>query len=299
MREGWYQVLFERDLVEGVTPVDFVRPLFALKTRKGVRVFDAVCPHRGANLAYGGVPDQDAIVCPFHDRRIGLGASCGSGYEVKEYRTLLVGGMLFVGLSDHPDDEFVSLMTELDRDHYFINGFTLPVNVPADMVIENGFDATHFRPVHGVRNTPQLQVERVSANELVAAGAFMVPLSPWQRELSESGLLQVPYRARAFGPGVLVSHMGGEDPYYVITCAAPVAPRRGVARLSIAVPSGPGGAPPDADRCEYLLRQMQSGLEKDQRVWDRMVLDTPNRFAPEDASVVAFRQFVNSLAEVK
>src|SRR3954471_10338253 len=96
MRYGWYQLAFERELSAELTPLRSALPLVALRTRKGVRVFDAVCPHRGAHLGFGGRADQDAIICPFHGYRIGIGTQCEEkAYRVREYSTLLVGGMLF------------------------------------------------------------------------------------------------------------------------------------------------------------------------------------------------------------
>lgn len=294
MREGWYQVLFERDLADGLTVVPSARPLVALRTRKSVRVFDATCPHRGAHLAYGGLPAGDEVICPFHHRRIGIGSDCGSGYAVREYPTLVVGGMVFACFASKPIESLPKFMMDLDRTHYYVPGFELAVDVPGEMVIENGFDATHFRPVHGVKNEPSLAVHVNASGDFMADGTFTVPASRWQRSAQESGLVAVPYQARAFGAGVLVSHMGGDDPYYVITSAMPTAPGKATARLSIAVPGGT--SVPSAEGCDYLLRQMQAGLEKDQAVWRHLIIDAPANFEPEDASVVAFRQYLDTLS---
>jgi hypothetical protein len=95
----------------------------------------------------------------------------------------------------------------------------------------------------------------------------------------------------------MLSHMGGVDSYWVITAATPLSPRECVVRLSVAIPAGPGGAAPSQERCSYLLRQAQVGLEKDLVIWEHLSHDTPPRFTAEDASVIAFRRYLRQLEE--
>ena len=62
---GWYQAACEQDLGEGLTPVSFgSRRLMAVKRDGTVRVFDAVCPHRGASLAHGGKLEGEWALVP-------------------------------------------------------------------------------------------------------------------------------------------------------------------------------------------------------------------------------------------
>jgi ribosomal protein S12 methylthiotransferase accessory factor len=61
MRSGWFQVAFERELSRDVTALEIEKPLIAVRTASAIRVFAAVCPHRGAHLGHGGRLDQDAI----------------------------------------------------------------------------------------------------------------------------------------------------------------------------------------------------------------------------------------------
>jgi 3-ketosteroid 9alpha-monooxygenase subunit A len=292
---GWYQIAFERDLHEGVNEIAAWRPLMALRTRKGLRVFDATCPHRGANLAWGGCPDGDSIRCPFHDRRIGLGADMGSGYQVREYPVLTVGGMVFACFSERHEHGFRALMQQLDRDHYFVAGFATPARVAAELVIENGFDCTHFGPVHSVLGGPGMQARSSEHGEFSAQGTFLLPASPWQQTSEEQGRVAVPYRARAFSAGIVVSEMGGADPYWVITTAMPTAEHECIIRLSIAVPAGADGAAPNAERCSYLIHQCKLGIESDLVVWEHLQPAFAARYAPEDRVVVQFRKFLSGL----
>ena len=80
MHLGWMQVAFSEDLREDVHPVDVAdRALVAVRSDAGYRVFDGRCPHRGAHLGYGGTPDGDVLVCPFHGHRVHLGPTGRTG----------------------------------------------------------------------------------------------------------------------------------------------------------------------------------------------------------------------------
>src|SRR5205814_490494 len=140
-----------------------------------VDVFDAVCPHRGAHLAYGGRLTAQTVVCPFHGHRIGLGGVSGDGFCVRAYATLVHGGGVFVRLSDRVEPDFARAVQELGEDHTFVPGFEMTTRTTMEVVIENGFDSAHFRSVHGLLSRPGLAVERGRFGELVAEGRFEIP----------------------------------------------------------------------------------------------------------------------------
>jgi 3-ketosteroid 9alpha-monooxygenase subunit A len=296
MRGGWHQVAFRRELTAEVTPLQIERPLVAVRAGDRIRVFDAVCPHRGAHLGHGGTLDGAAIVCPFHARRVGLGAASGLAECVAEHPTLSVGGMVFARLSSDGSGELESMLRAIDRDHYYIAGFSMNVPCPAELVIENGFDAAHFQPVHAVCEPPRLEVVAAADGAMRAQGRFVLPRSLWQS--GPGNTVTVPYTACALSPGIVLSHLGGQHPYYVLTAATPLAPRECLVRLSVAVPAGPGGVAPDTERCEYLIAQMQRGLEQDLVIWRHLSVGAPQRYTVEDAPVAAFRRYVNRFPEL-
>lgn len=288
MRNGWHQVAFKRDVTAPVTALDCSRPMFALRTRNGLRIFDATCPHRGANLGVNGKPDGDgAIICPFHGRRIGLGAPCDGGF-VREHETLEIGGLVLVRV-DGRDNGLRAVLSEMDRNHFFIAGFALTVNAGPELVIENAFDEAHFQPVHDVCNEPVFTKCASVAGEHAVSGTFMLPASPWQE--TGGAIVSVPYTARAFSAGIVVSHMGGRHPYHVITCATSRANGGSTIRLSIALPGDAEGRAPDTEKCQYLLRQMRAGLEKDITIWSSLCADPIPGADRSDAFVREFRRF--------
>ena len=298
VRSGWYQVAFEREIRNDITPLGIEKPLVAAKTPRGIRIFDGICPHRGANLGYGGKVAADAIICPFHGKPIRMGHADGSKYCVTERPALTVGGLVFVCLSPEIDTGFRAALLELDKDHYFVAGFTLEVNAPAELVIENGFDATHFHPVHRVCKPPRLEIIPSSDRELRAAGEFVLPPSPWQKSAKDGDPVAVPYCATSFGPGLILSSMGGHHPYSVLTSATPVSKRKALVRLSLIVPPGPHGKAPVPASCEYLLEQSKKGLEADMVIWNHMDFDSPVHYSPEDNTVIEYRKFLNRFPSV-
>lgn len=291
MHGGWQQLIFERDAGESLTPVDLdARRLVVMRGEGSLRVFDADCPHRGAHLGHGGRIDGDAIICPFHAKRIRLGSEDGGALCVREHRSLGYGGMLFVLLDETREHGLRLLLEQLGSDHVFVPGFELAVRAPAQLVIENAFDDAHFRPVHQVGNDPRFEVLPSEHGELAIGGSFAVPPSPWQRSETD-GLVEAPFVARAFSPNLVISHLGGSHPYWIITSATATDARASMVRLSLAVPRDRNGDAPDTELCRYLLLQSRAGILKDAQIWEHLDLEAPQQLDERDATVAAFRDF--------
>jgi len=295
MHRGWYQLAYERDLKQGLNPAWIgEHPLMLVRRGDDIGAYDASCPHRGANLCIGGQLEEDTVVCPFHGYRVALGDQ-GDGLRVKQYRVLSLGGLVFIRDSDGLDCGFEDYLTELDREHYLVPGFTMELRTRPELVIENAFDNTHFRPVHGIRNEPQFQRRESRAGELGVTGTFVVPASPWQKSAAQGEMVSVPFTATAFSPSLVVSELGGMDPYFMITSALPTEAGCTV-RLSLALKPQPGGRPPSQEGARYLLRQATAGLEKDKPIWEHLPADAPFNPVPADQWVLAFRAFADGFA---
>lgn len=293
MEAGWYQAAFERELHDELTAAEIGEvPLVLVRSPERLRAFDAACPHRGAHLAYGGKLDGAAIVCPFHGKRIQLEAT--GRYRVREHRVLGFGGMVFVGLGEHCDNGFAELLDKLAVSHLFLPGFTMTVAVTADWVIENAFDGSHFRPVHGIGNDPSLEVVAPEPGDeltLTARGIFLLPPSPWRRTGGEPA--EVPFVAKAFSPHVVITEIGGEFPYTAITAATPRPGGGCRIWFSVAVPAdGHESLPAERARrhYRYLLESSRAGIEQDVPVWEHLQPIEPD-YDRADHTVIAFREF--------
>jgi nitrite reductase/ring-hydroxylating ferredoxin subunit len=304
-QHGWYQLAFERDLGQPITALSFAgRALMAVRTPATgqVGIFDAVCPHRGAHLAYGGrlVP-EGVVVCPFHGHRVGLGEVSHDGFCVKGYASLVLGGGVFVRLSDHPGPDFVRGLTELGVGHTFIPGFEMTAHTTIEVVIENGFDNAHFRSVHGLMSLPGLVVRPGPFGELVTEGRFEIPWfgSP-ERASAPASCLQAWYRGHAFSPGTFIAELDGDPPYQyrVMTTATPDDPDGTCTiRLTLILPNAPDGSPPDERFRQGLLEYSRAGLEKDRAIWDRLDPRHLPRFTSNDQAAIAFAEFCRAFGD--
>ena len=292
---GWCLLAFERELSGDLTPaVVGTTRLVVVRSSGGVRVFAADCPHRGADLACGRL-DGERIVCPFHGFRIGLGSAGEAGFRVREYPSLVVGGLVFVRLSDGHENGLTAHLEALDRTHYIVAGFTLPVRVGAAWVTENGLDVAHFREVHGIGTRPGMEVVDGEAGELVARTTFELPHAVGLGGSRGDGPVEVGYEARVFSPWLIVSAVGGARPYVVVTGATSLPDETCVVRLALVAPPH-DGAPPTREWCQGILRNSRDGLEKDRLVWERLSPTAPWRLTPQDAPVLAFRAFCRRFA---
>lgn len=295
---GWFQLAFEAELQpQGVTPLSLAgHPLIAVRAAAGggVRVFDGVCPHRGADLGHGGRLAGDSIVCPFHAHRIGLGAESGDGFRAAEYPSLLQAGGLFVRLSERERPDFPAGLLTLSREHRCVPGFEMAVATSVEVVIENGFDNAHFRAVHGLMSLPGLSCDQGEFGELRAEGRFEIPRTGWYEPPGgASGHLQARYVAHAFSPGVFISELDGDPPYRyrVMTTATPgPAGAATTVRLTLILPDLPG---PNRDPrfVQELLQHSRNGLEQDRSIWERLAPGHVPRLTPTDQAALAFAEF--------
>ena len=201
---GWFQVGFERDVTQDLTAsLIGTQRLVLVRTAKGIRAFDADCPHRGAHLAYGGKLDDHVIICPFHGYRVGLATESQHGFRIREYPVFTIGGLIFVRLSDSHENGFMDYMEGLATNHCFVPGFEMPVKATASLVIENGFDNRHFSAVHGVRNDPKFAIRSGEHGELLIDSVFDIPATLWRPTRPAGELVPVPYAASTFSPGII------------------------------------------------------------------------------------------------
>ena len=158
---GWFSVGTGADLAVGdVRPVSYLeRDLVLFRGEDGdARVFDAHCPHLGANLGVGGRVCGDGIACPFHGWRFD-----GDGHLVevpgvdrtpraaaRTWRVCERNGHIFVwhhagGIS--PSYEVVGYRPIESRwTPWRTNSYRVRVHVQD--LTENIIDRSHFAAVH-------------------------------------------------------------------------------------------------------------------------------------------------------
>jgi 3-ketosteroid 9alpha-monooxygenase subunit A len=289
---GWHQIAYEREIVNEVTAV-FVdsKPLMIVRRPGSLQSYDVQCPHRGANLCEGGKLRSDHIVCPFHGRRIGLDAPGEDGFALSGYRTVTAGGLVFALLDETCDNGFDAYLQALDRTSFIVPGFTVTVRTRPEYVIENALDRRHFSEVHGVTNTPDLQLLETTNGEMAVSARLLTPRpTAWQGQVSSGVDLVV----RIFSPTVCATEVHDEGVTRTVVTAATVdAGGQCHIRVSVAVPPRADGSPPDEAPIRALLRDSRTAIEQDARIWQHLPANARNSFAPDDDLVVQFYRFCN------
>jgi phenylpropionate dioxygenase-like ring-hydroxylating dioxygenase large terminal subunit len=294
MLEGWYQIAYERELLGELTPASAGNhTLMIVKSGGEISTFDSICPHMGTNLAIGGILGEGHIVCPFHNFKIGLGKNEGSQFWVTEYPTLVAGGMVFAFFSNRKIEinPFRSFITGLDQKVFFVPGIKMEILTNFTNVTENAFDSNHFQPIHRVLNTPQLKRVVADRSTLKMTGVFNLPSSPWYASALKGEILQIPYTPQAYSPGLVVSHMGGNPQYWVITSSLPHGSAGSIVYVSIGVYADSNGKQPEEDLLRYMLERMRANLKLDAQIWENMPAERPFTPTANDNGVVAFREY--------
>lgn len=292
---GWYQIAYERELKEDQARVSVGEfQLMLIRSRGRLRAFDAYCPHRGADLTHGKVLDDCTIVCPFHGRHIGLGVLGEDGFAVREYRTLAIGGLIFVLFLDKLDCGLTAFLESLGAIYHFVPGFTVSIQTSPELIVENAFDRRHFFKVHGLDATPELTLAQGLAGEMIVTGHFLTTKpTPWQRQ--EDHYEERPefdFCARVFSPTLCVTELGtGRERPIVLTAATPDSNGGCQVRVSVAYPAKPDGSPPDHQAIRALLRDSRTSIEQDKQIWENLSPCRVNNFVGDDDPVVEYYQF--------
>jgi phenylpropionate dioxygenase-like ring-hydroxylating dioxygenase large terminal subunit len=181
---GWYRVLNADELGAGdVRSVRyFGRELAVARLSGAVRVFDAFCPHLGANVAVGGRIEDDAIACPFHGWRFGNDGTCidipdgrrvPPGACLRAYPAREVNGVIAAFYDEGrrpPAWEVPAIADYGDSTRWAPRQWkSWHVRTHVQEVSENGPDVLHQRSLHGASQVSDAAVE---VNGFVFRGEF-------------------------------------------------------------------------------------------------------------------------------
>jgi 3-ketosteroid 9alpha-monooxygenase subunit A len=292
---GWYLLALAEELAGEVTPVDLGdRVLMVIREGERLRVFDARCPHRGAHLGYGGklAPGRAGacVVCPFHGKRIGLGAGTAR-LCVTEHQSVLAGDALFVRLGADPAEDrgFEQTIKEVGAEKQIVGALVRTIRVPPAYVIENAFDFSHFTAVHGVGRVTGFGLREDDSGAIAVEGDFWTTVPPTAAPagaaLADRGLRSRFY-ARAVSPSLVLTELGPpEISHTLITSASPAGDGGCVVRVAIGV--RPAALPVAAK----LVSGARRAIDQDVVIWEHLDPAAPARFDRSDLPALAFRQF--------
>jgi len=289
LHSGWFFAGMTDELTAPVTPLRIGdRRLIIVADRGGGhRIYDAVCPHRGADLGVGGTLTRAGIVCPFHGRAVSLGLRDGSRYFTPELPSFSAGGALFTALTpDFFDDwGFQAAMIDLAAVQQLFACPPADMRVPQQLVIENAFDLDHFIQVHQIRKVTALGYGRTPDGAAYCEARFQV------RPPGTTGnLVENRFYARAFSPSLVVSELGvpGTGPT-VITTAVPTADGCRVRVINAVRPERNGAV--STRLVDLLTAGAAKALAQDTPIWDNLDVNMVPDFDARDEPVMLFREF--------
>jgi 3-ketosteroid 9alpha-monooxygenase subunit A len=280
LHTGWYLAGMLDEFAAPVTPLRIGnRRLIVVAGRDDEpRIYDAVCPHRGADLGVGGTLTRAGIVCPFHGKAVALGSRPGARYSTPELPSFLAGPALFVALDAAQVDDrgFRAAMTALAAGHALSACPPVDMAVPQQLVIENAFDLDHFIQVHLIPKVSALDFGRTPAGAAYCEALFQV--RPPGAAGTPGRLFDSRFHATAFSPSLVVSELGvpGSGPT-VVTSAVPT-PTGCRVRVSTVL-------------VDKLTEGAAKALAQDAPIWDNLDLEMVPDFDPRDEPVLLFREF--------
>jgi len=315
---GWYLLALAEELTGEVTPVELGdRALMVIRDGERLRVFDARCPHRGAHLGYGGrlAPGRTGacVICPFHGKRIGLGAGTAR-LCVTEHRSIVAGDALFVRLGTDPAEDrgFEQAIKEIVAEKQIVGALVRPIRVPPAYVIENAFDYSHFTAVHGVERVTGFGLREDGSGGIAVEGDFWTAVPPTvvQRTVAQQTVaqrtaaladrgLRSRFYARAVSPSLVLTELGPpEISHTLITCASPIGARSAcdgagsrAAADGCVIRVALGVRPAAVSAAAMLVSSVRRNIDQDAVIWDHLDPAAPARYDRADLPALAFRQF--------
>ena len=296
---GWYFAGWVDEVTAPITPLRIGGArLMVVRGSEGLNVYHSTCPHRGADLAYGGELVRAGVKCPFHGKGVALGLRDNCRYAVPEVPHARIGPALFCGLDpDILDDYgFAARLAELAGEFTFFTCPEVEVPITQEMVIENAFDLDHFKEVHRVPRVLAVDSGKTGEGAVYSEAVFEVGKPPWLSGPQQ--VIRSRFRAVAYSPSVVITEMGpsGQDQAVITTATATASGCR--VRVLIGIRPTPDGSVPPR-MVDSLVSNASKALQQDFPVWANMDRDMQPCFDARDATVLLFQQFCGQFSEVR
>jgi 3-ketosteroid 9alpha-monooxygenase subunit A len=303
---GWFQLAWSDEVAPGAVRSlhAFGKKLVLYRAEGGeARVFDAHCPHLGADLGVGGKVEGDSIRCPFHGWRFGEGGRCVEvpyakripptaalrPWTVREHSGLV---MVWHHADGKAPDHDVPVLSEFgddawtpyERRHWRIRTHNHEMG-------ENQVDRAHFRFVHGTLEVPECEAEPEGPVFRVYQRSKMAtPRGPIVGKIDIT----------AYGYGVSLVRFSGIVDTLLIACVTPVDGEDvdvnfafTVKKLASAEATGGVG--------KALIADIEKQMREDTPIWENKIYHERPLLCDGDGPIAQYRrwarQFYSGLDE--
>lgn len=288
---GWYMVDWSANLAPGeVKPLrHFDTDLVLWRPEAGgdAQVMDAICPHLGANIGYGGKVCGEDVVCPFHGwqwSRQGVNTLIppkGEGnprVRMKAWHTREIDGIILVwhDVRDaEPTWEWPGVPAFRDTEGFY------PIYpygahcygeraIQPQSILENIADVEHFPYVHGAGGPGiHVEIEADSEHHLYARFALRYGAHGKPTWLTPNGPVDGEIEAQAWGLGLGMATARLEDKVFPQFIAiTPIDLNRAVMWSTITGKRVPG-EPEPAGVTAKMFKAQHAQLLQDIGIWEQ------------------------------
>jgi hypothetical protein len=185
-------------------------------------------------------------------------------------------------------------MKKLAEENTIHPGFTMEIQCARpELIIENGFDYTHFQPVHGVEAEP-FSPEIIETGSLQVKSNFVVKTTRPSPDQPAGTIIKIPTQINGFSPYLSVAQIKGRNAMTFITSVNPINDCTTLLRFSLGLPKSIYGPNPAPQMVQQMLKGNRTGIQDDQVIWEKISLTAPRNFTTQDKAVLAFQGFCKS-----
>jgi 3-ketosteroid 9alpha-monooxygenase subunit A len=287
---GWYRAGWSWEVTDAVEPISyFGRKLIRFRTSDGAsRVWDAICPHLGAHLGYGGQLENDVVVCPFHgwgwDKD---GCNAFIPYEdgpprrttIRTYEVRERCGMVLVWWSEDgraPEWEPDEVGESLDGERFHpVSPKTTTVwsgkHLIPQAIVENLADPAHVKYVHLSKSVPDVDIH-IEDHKFISEQVYEFGEGRSRTWLTPEGPRRIKLVAEAHGLGWTISRYRGLHDAVHLLGATPVDEHNSEVWAAAVVPRQ--DSDPDEDTIgpwgTRLVAEMFKSHDQDFPIWENM-----------------------------
>ena len=186
---GWFRVAYSDELPpKKVMPLHyFGKDLVLLRTEDGTpHIFDAHCPHLGANLGYGGKVEGNTIRCPFHGWSFNCEGECVEipyaskippKAQIRSWLVREVNGVIMVyyhAKGEPPTWEMPELSEWNPQEYTHFKRYSWKIRTHIQELVENGVDIAHLPILHKLGDVTSISVDKNNSSSFINTVGFRV-----------------------------------------------------------------------------------------------------------------------------
>ncbi len=293
---GWFMICFSDEL--GIGDVKQLRyfgeAMVLYRGEDGLaRIFDAFCPHLGADLAAGGNVVGNDIVCPFHAWRFDGAGQCveipyceriPKGAELRAWPVTERNGLIFVWYhpgNAPPEFDVPVLPNHTEEGWLPWRHSILRIKTHSREIVENVVDLGHFAPVHGT-HVDVFENDFVDHKAIQRTKGIAYPRG--------GGKDRFELEATYYGPGYQISDMRGYLHSMLVNAHTMVDENTLDLRFGVTVKPR-DGVDVGEDLLNMYVENLTTGFLEDVQIWENKTFRARPLLCADDGPIMRLRRW--------